>query len=227
MSASLVMTGLVMGLVGGPHCVAMCSAACAGVTGAGVSEGRHARLAVFQIGRVLGYAAFGAVVAGSVQAMAWMAQNSQMVRPLWTLFHVALLALGLSLLVLGRQPFWLDGFGQNVWRRVRPWAQPLGAKAPALVGVLWALLPCGLLYSALMVAALSVSWWQGALVMAAFVLGSGLSMTLGAWWLLRAKGGGRGEWAMRLAGLALLVTSAWALWMGITQPSGLFCEVPA
>lgn len=227
MSSSLVVTGLVMGLVGGPHCVAMCSAACAGVTGAADGTRPTQRLLVFQAGRIVGYALLGAAVAGSVQLMAWMAQNSQLLRPIWTLFHVALLALGGSLLVLGRQPYWLDGVGQGVWRRVRPWAQPLGARAPALVGVLWALLPCGLLYSALMVAALSVSWWQGAAVMAAFAWGSGLSMGVGAWWLMRARRASNGQWAMRLAGLALLATSGWALWMGMTQPSGLFCEVPA
>ena len=228
MSSSLILTGLLMGLVGGPHCVGMCSAACVGVVGRQLQgQGQHGRLLVFQIGRVLGYALFGAVVAGSVQAMAWMAENSQLLRPIWTLFHVVLLFLGASLLLLGRQPYWLDGWGQAVWRRVGPRAQALGAKAPALVGVLWALLPCGLLYSALLVAALSVSWWQGAGVMAAFAVGSGLSMGAGAWWLLRAGRNASGHWAMRLAGLALLATSGWALWMGITQPSGLFCEVPA
>ena len=225
MSSSLYMTGLVMGLVGGPHCVAMCSAACAGVTRSASGQSRG-RLLVFQLGRVLGYAKLGAVAAGSIQGMAWMAENSQILRPVWTLFHVALAFLGASLLALGHQPYWLDGWGQSVWRRARQWAVPLGARAPALVGVLWALLPCGLLYSALLVSALSASWWQGGGVMALFALGSGVSMSAGAWWLQRLGRDGAGSWAIRLAGAALMATSAWALWMGLTQPSGLFCEVP-
>ena len=226
MSNSLYLTGLVMGLVGGPHCVAMCSAACAGVTRSAHGQST-ARLLVFQAGRVLGYAGLGAVAAGTIQGMAWMAQNTQVLRPIWTLFHVALVVLGLSLLSLGRQPYWLDGWGQQVWRRARQWVLPLGERAPALVGVLWALLPCGLLYSAVLVAALSASWWQGGGVMVMFALGSGMSMTAGAWWFQRLGRSGSGGWAIRLAGLALVLTSGWALWMGITQPTGLFCEVPA
>ncbi|MEY2994406.1 MAG: hypothetical protein RL357_1341 [Pseudomonadota bacterium] len=216
-----------MGLVGGPHCVAMCSAACAGVTRGDTSAQGHSRLLTFQIGRVVGYALIGAIAAGSIQGAAWMAENSQMLRPVWTMFHVALVMLGVALVWLGRQPYWLDGWGQSVWRRARAWALPLGRSAPASVGVLWALLPCGLLYSALMVAALTANGLMGAGVMAAFALGSGISMTAGAWWFQRMGAAAPGNWAIRLAGLALIATSGWALWMGITQPTGLFCEVPA
>lgn len=223
----MIWTGLLMGLVGGPHCVAMCSAACAGVTRARSSREGGLRLAGFQLGRIVGYALIGAIAAGSIQGAAWMAGNSQMLRPVWTLFHVALMVLGVTLVVLGRQPYWLDGWGQSVWRRVRTWALPLGTQAPALIGLLWALLPCGLLYSALMVAALTATWVSGAGVMAAFALGSGVSMTAGAWWFQRMVGPSPGNGAIRLAGLALLATSGWALWMGMTQPSGLFCEVPS
>ena len=224
---SMLWTGLLMGLVGGPHCVAMCSAACAGVTRAPTTAQSNQRVATFQLGRIAGYALIGAVVAGSIQGVAWMAENSQMLRPAWTMFHVALMVLGISLLWLGRQPYWLDGWGQSVWRKVRTWAVPFGQAAPASIGVLWALLPCGLLYSALMVAALTANWIAGAGVMAAFAVGSGISMTAGAWWFQRMGGLSAGNSAIRLAGLALMATSGWALWMGITQPTGLFCEVPA
>ena len=215
-----------MGIVGGPHCVAMCSAACAGVTGGVDAAQGHRRLATFQMGRGVGYAALGAIAAGTIQGAAWMAENSQILRPIWTLFHVALMVLGGVLLTLGRQPYWLDGWGQQVWRATRQWVLPLGAKMPMLIGALWALLPCGLLYSAVMVAALTANWLQGAGVMAAFALGSGVSMTVGSWWFQRSLRQGPGNWAIRLAGVALLATSGWALWMGLTQPTGLFCEVP-
>ena len=45
-------------------------------------------------------------------------------------------------------------------------------------------MPCGLLYSALLVAALSGGAWQGALSMALFGVGSGI-------WLLVGPGHGR------------------------------------
>ena len=91
------------------------------------------------------------------------------------------------------------------------------------IGSLWALMPCGLLYSALLMASLSASALDGALIMALFALGTSVSLTAGPWLLLRLRGGASGAWAIRLAGLALIGTSGWALWMGITQPTGLWC----
>lgn len=222
MQTSMAMTALFMGLVGGPHCVAMCGAACAGISRAAGERSTRA-LWTFQLSRMAGYALFGAFAAGSVQGLAWLGTNTQVVRPVWTMFHVAAFLLGLTLLWQARQPAWLDNLAQSVWRRARPALIRLGARAPLVLGVAWALMPCGLLYSALLVASLSASAWDGALIMALFSAGTSISLTAGPWLLLRLRGGQSGAWAIRLAGLALALTSGWALWMGITHPTGLFC----
>ncbi len=218
----MAMTALVMGVVGGPHCVAMCGAACAGISRAAGQQGARA-LWTFQASRMLGYALMGAFAAGSVQGLAWLGTNTSVIRPVWTMFHVAALLLGLALVLRARQPAWIDDLAQGVWRRVRPVLVRLGAKAPVVLGVAWALMPCGLLYSALLMASLSASALDGALIMALFALGTSFSLTAGPWLLLRLRGGASGAWAIRLAGLALMGTSGWALWMGITQPTGLWC----
>ena len=88
------------------------------------------------------------------------------------------------------------------------------------------MLPCGLLYSALLVAALSSSVLEGATVMALFALGSGVSLMAGPWLWLRWRRHGSGQWAIRLAGLALCVTSVWALWMGLAHGTAPWCLTP-
>ena len=135
--------------------------------------------------------------------------------------------LGAMLLIWARQPVWLEWGARRVWARVRTVTQRFGLAAPLGVGVAWALLPCGLLYSAAMVAALAGSVTGGAAVMALFALGSGLTLWLGPWLLLRLGRSGRGAWGMRLAGLALLLTSAWGLWMGLMHDQAPWCVVPA
>jgi len=222
MQTSMAVTALFMGLVGGPHCVAMCGAACTGIARAAGSSGTRALLG-FQASRLLGYALFGAVAAGSVQSLAWLGTHTAVLRPLWTSFHVAALLLGLVLLLQARQPAWIDGLGQGIWRRARPVMARLGPRAPVVLGVGWALMPCGLLYSALLVASLTANAIEGAAVMALFCLGTSVSLVAGPWLMLRLKDARSGAWGIRLAGLALLATSGWALWMGITQPSGLWC----
>ncbi len=225
MQSSLVVTALVMGLAGGPHCIAMCGAACAGIGQAAAPRSTQA-LALFQLGRLTGYAALGALAAASMQGLGWLTVQSAALRPVWTMVHVAAVLLGLSLLAFARQPVWLEAGARRVWARVRTATQSLGLVAPLGLGVAWALLPCGLLYSALMVAALAGSVVGGAAVMALFALGSGLWLGLGPWLLLRLGRSGRGAWSMRVAGLALAATSAWGLWMGLVHDQAPWCVVP-
>lgn len=222
MQTSMALTALFMGLVGGPHCVAMCGAACAGISRAAGERSTQALL-TFQLSRMVGYALFGAFAAGSVQGLALLGTNTGAIRPVWTMFHAAVLLLGLALLLRGRQPAWIDNFGQTVWRKARPALARMGPRAPMVLGAAWALMPCGLLYSALLVASLTANAFEGAAVMALFSLGTSLSLTLAPWLLLKLRGGASGAWAIRLAGLALAATSGWALWMGLTNPTGLFC----
>lgn len=218
----MTLSALVMGLVGGPHCVAMCGAACAGIARAAAPRSRQA-LWTWQLGRLLGYALLGALAGGTVQGMGWLGQQTVVLRPVWTMMHVAALLLGVLLVVQARQPAFLDGWAQAVWRRVRPVMSRLGARAPAVLGVGWALMPCGLLYSALLVASLSASALYGAAIMAAFAAGTMVSLVAAPWLLLQLGDARSGGWGIRLAGLALVATSGWALWMGITQPTGLWC----
>ncbi|WP_334153620.1 sulfite exporter TauE/SafE family protein [Tepidimonas sp.] len=222
MLASMTLSALVMGLVGGPHCVAMCGAACAGIARAAAPRSRQA-LWTWQLGRLVGYSVLGALAGGTVQGMGWLGQQTVVLRPVWTMMHIAALLLGLLLVVQARQPAFLDGWAQAVWRRARPVMSRLGARAPAVLGVGWALMPCGLLYSALLVASLSASALEGAAIMAAFAVGTMVSLVAGPWLLLRLGDARSGGWGIRLAGLALAATSGWALWMGITQPTGLWC----
>ena len=223
MQTSMALTALFMGIAGGPHCVAMCGAACAGISRGGTGRQSTSALLTFQAGRLLGYSLFGAIAAGSVQGLAWLGTNTAVLRPVWTMFHVAALLLGAVLLWRARQPAWIDGLAQSVWRKAKPVLAALGPRAPFLLGVGWALMPCGLLYSALLVASLTANALEGAAVMALFCLGTSVSLVAGPWLMLRLNNARSGAWGIRLAGLALLVTSGWALWMGLTQPTGLWC----
>jgi sulfite exporter TauE/SafE len=229
MQSSLALTALLMGLVGGPHCVAMCGAACAGIArGAGPRSG--VALLMFQLGRVVGYAVLGGLAAASMQGLGWLTVQSAALRPVWTLFHVAAAVLGLLLLWRAQQPIWLEAAGRRIWARAKKWGTAAHG-APAILGVLWALLPCGLLYSALLVAAMAGGVAQGAGVMALFALGTSVTMTVAPWLWLKLRGparvakpgGNAGAWGVRIAGAALSASSVWALWMGFAHNAAPWC----
>ena len=231
MTSSLLATALLMGLAGGPHCVAMCGAACAAMGGSAAGKAGGTRsLWLFQFGRLAGYSAMGALAAASMQGLGWLSVHSASLRPVWSLLHVAAALLGLMLLVQARQPVWLELGARHVWTRIRTAVnrpgKPASPTVPLVLGIAWSLLPCGLLYSALLVAALSANPAQGAGVMALFAVGSGLSLMAGPWLWLRLRGPGSGQWAIRLAGAALLASSAWALWMGLVHDAAPWCITP-
>lgn len=243
MNQALLLSAVLMGLAGTPHCLAMCGAACTAASGGG----QPAPLAMLHLGRLLSYAAAGAVAAASVGALAALGQAVSVLRPLWTLVHAAALVLGLYLLWQGRQPAWLERLGRRratvhtvqvsgagAWRTLGP---PLRSGG---LGLAWAAWPCGLLQSALLVAALANTPVQGAVVMVAFGTASALGLVAGPVVWRRLSGGAASgaavagsvvsatsavsaTWAVRLAGLALAGASAWAMGHGVWQQVAAWC----
>jgi sulfite exporter TauE/SafE len=169
-------------------------------------------MVTFLTGRLLGYALAGALAAFAVQNLAWLTSQMGALRPVWTLFHVAVLMWGLVLLFMARQPVWVDGIGRHFWARLRGRMQ--GNSWVVLVGAAWALMPCGLLYSALLVASLSGGPLDGALAMALFAVGSSITLAIGPWLWVRLQAWrdpARQAWSMRAAGASLTAVAAWAL----------------
>ena len=230
MDQALILSAVLMGLAGTPHCLAMCGAACAAASGGG----QPLRLLALHSGRLLAYAAAGAVAAASVGSLAALGQAVGALRPLWTLVHVAALTLGLFLLWQGRQPGWMERLGRTRAKAVqhRPgerWQAIRGPARSAGLGLAWVAWPCGLLQSALLVAALANTPTAGALVMAGFAAASAAGLVLGPalWWRLSA---GRAAGtavspavAVRWAGAALALASAWALGHGLWMRAIAWC----
>ena len=245
MLTTVVWTALLMGLAGGSHCLAMCSAPCGALVGqggrasastsnAGTTEqtvrwvakrGYAQRSAAFHAGRLAGYAAAGALAALAMDSLAWLTQQTTALRPAWALMHVAVMAWGFMMMVQSRQPAWIEQAGRSIWGRVKPLVAAPGGVFAA--GLLWALMPCGLLYSALLVAALSGGALEGALTMVAFAVGSGAWLAGGPWAWGRLKSRlnvYRAEWGTRIAGGLLCGIAAWALWMDLIYKPSLWCR---
>jgi sulfite exporter TauE/SafE len=228
MEAALIASGLLMGVAGAPHCTAMCAAACTGIARR-CAPGRPAEaLAALHFGRLVSYAAGGAVVASSVGLLRTLADLAPALRPLWLLLHLAALALGAWLLLSGRQPRWMSRWGRPAAAVTPVHVHGRPARA-ALAGSLWVAWPCGLLQSALVVAALANGPLGGAGVMAAFAAGSSVGLVAGPalWW--RLTGGGSAlaaqapAWSIRLAGGALAAAALFALGHGLWERIAAWC----
>lgn len=177
MLTSLLVTAFLMGLAGIPHCTAMCGSACAAAFPKGVSTWTL-------LGRAIGYACLGVVAATAAGLVSRWGQQVAMIKPLWMMAQLAMVMLGVLMLMRGAVPERVDQAGKGIYLRMRAawqarssrWPAPLRGVLPLVAGLAWALLPCGLLYAALMVAALASHSWEGGLVMLAFALPSGFGV---------------------------------------------------
>ncbi len=163
-----------VGLLGGTHCVGMCG----GIVGA-LSMGAPARwsmLLAYNAGRILSYAAAGAI-AGALGAASLGLEGQMPIRLiLYFLANLMLVALGLYLLGVTRALAFTERAGQSLWRLLQPLTRrflPARSMAQAFpLGLLWGWLPCGLVYSALATSLTAGSAGSGALAMLAFGLGT-------------------------------------------------------
>ena len=219
----LVLAGLAMGVAATPHCAVMCGAPCAALTQ------RCARSTTsFHAGRLIGYVAGGAVAASSVAALGAWSAAAPALRPLWLLLQLAFLALGLCWLVTGRQPALMRRDGAVPVRIVGGRTKPLRA---GLAGLAWVAWPCGALQGALLLSALANDAQGGALVMAAFAIGSmpGLALAPWAWARWQSWRGAVvapaavAALGYRVAGAGLVVVSGWALTHGLWERVIAWC----
>jgi uncharacterized protein len=222
MNPELAATALLMGLAGGPHCLAMCGSTCLALGQVKTVRGLPSQWK-FHFGRVVGYASLGAVAAASMQSLGWLGAQSATLRPIWSMMHIAAAMLGIALLLYGRQPLWLETFAKRIWSKVRLHLSRFPKSGPLLLGITWALLPCGLLYSAALVAALTGNALEGAFVMALFALGTTITLSLTPAIWKSAMRRYSGATAIRLSGLALFVLSSTGLWMALRHNAAPWC----
>lgn len=108
---------------------------------------------------------------------------------------IAIVAGYMALAMLGRLPspeLALSGLTRR-WGRTARWLNassgPASQRGPVhtfMAGMLWGLLPCGMVLAALLTAAASLSPWTGALTMLAFGLGTCPALLTSGWLARRA-----------------------------------------
>lgn len=210
--STLVVSALLMGLFGGAHCVTMCGGVSSLLcTGQPSPSSRYS--VAYNAGRVASYTLLGLVV-GSLGTLN-LGVSMDVVRfGLRALAAICMLTVGLHLVGLPSFVKALEQAGAPVWRRVAPLARrllPLRTPWHALAaGGLWALMPCGLLYGALALAASAESPSLGATTMAAFGLGT-LPVMLAVGLLARrvVQAFAR-SWVRRSAGALVLAFGLWS-----------------
>lgn len=174
---------LLAGLLGSAHCLGMC----AGISGLFAVNSSVATMRneltyalTYNLGRILSYSLLGLIVGafGSViiKASPAVAGGVRM------LSGIVIILVGLKVAFDLRFLNAIERMGSTLWSRIAPAAKnlvPVTSLPRALgLGLVWGWLPCGLVYSVLLIAATSADVASGAVIMLAFGLGTMPAMVM-------------------------------------------------
>jgi sulfite exporter TauE/SafE len=230
------------GIAGSVHCVAMCGGISGALglraqrLGAGAGQARLQALC-YQIGRIASYAAAGAICGAFGGALGALLDLQGIAVGMRFAAGLLLIALSLRVLLGWHLLDPLERAGGRLWSLIAPLARARafsGTAGSLLLGMLWGWMPCGLIYSMLLFAALAGGAVPGAVTMALFGLGTlpamlGGSLLTAHAWRWKAARGLRAGSAMLLFGfgIATLLAPLWHMHGGALGQSFLsWCRVP-
>ena len=173
--APLLISALILGLLGGGHCLGMCGGLMGALTLAIPPEQRGKRLRLllaYNLGRILSYGAAGLLLG----LAGWAVAGSTAEVLMRSLAALLLIAMGLYLAGWWSGLTRIEALGRGIWRHIQPLTRrfmPVSSIPKAVVlGGLWGWLPCGLVYSTLLWASSQGNAVDSALLMLAFGLGT-------------------------------------------------------
>ena len=228
MNGTLTMgAALLLGLAASGHCLVMCGgiSSALGIATAKGADGRPQRrlLVAYQAGRISSYALAGLLFAGMLGGAIALLDIEIVRRSLRGLSAAALLVGALVAFGRVRDPGF--SFGRRLWSRLAPLGRrliPVTSMSRAFTfGMVWGWMPCGFVYTVLIIATLQLDAWQGGLTMAAFGIGTAPALLITAFGAQRLIGITSRPATRRLAGSFLLVTALLTLagpWLGHALP---------
>ena len=174
---------LLAGLLGSAHCLGMC----AGISGLFAVNSNITTLRnqipmalTYNAGRVMSYAVLGIIV-GTVGSVI-VKTTPGIAGGIRLLSGVVIILVGLKVAFDLRLLNPIERMGGTLWARIAPAAQrlvPVTSIPRALgLGLVWGWLPCGLVYSVLLIAATSATPVNGAAIMITFGVGTMPAMVM-------------------------------------------------
>ena len=236
-TSTLFLTIFIGALVSGWHCALMCGGIAAGVerlksSADDVPLRKISRLTmVFEqltmhLGRIFTYVTLGAI-AGLAGVPVWQQGWLPIQRVLFAL--AALIFIFQAYRILSQSKgasssweLWLNAKTASLWAKLARYISDKNSpKSHFLTGMVWGLVPCGLIYSVLPIAFLSGDPASGALLMLAFGLGTLPNLLLISGFSARLAGWGHQTWARYLAAALMLITGLFGLYRAFTLPNDL------
>ncbi|MFN3624077.1 MAG: sulfite exporter TauE/SafE family protein [Hyphomicrobium sp.] len=224
MSELTFLAGILAGLAASLHCVGMCGPIASGLVIAlapnGSAQAALPTLLVAQAGRITSYVIAGALV-GLFGTTLYAGLDREIAHNVlrWAA-GATLMWIGLSVAGLAPAPTALDSVTRTITERlvrIRLSPQPSYWLWVYSTGLMWGLLPCGMVFATLFFAMMSGTAQQGAIIMLGFGLGTLPSVTAAALGVASLKGWADRRGPRTVIGLALVSIAAISLFVPMKQ----------
>ncbi|HEX8739912.1 MAG TPA: sulfite exporter TauE/SafE family protein [Casimicrobiaceae bacterium] len=230
---------LVLGLAASGHCLIMCGgiSSALGIATAKGADGRPRPLLLvgYQAGRTFSYALAGLALGGALGGLVDLLATDSVRTGLRAISAAALVLAALVAFGVLRDPG--AQLGGPLWRKLAPLGRgllPIATLPRAIgFGMVWGFMPCGFVYTVLVIATLQLDAWRSAATMLAFGVGTAPAMLAAAFGVQRFAGFTGHPAARRVAGSVLVASAALTLagpwlagdgaWMHAWLPH--FCSV--
>ena len=176
------LVAFVMGLFSSMHCIGMCGSIIGTLTLSLSPDIRNSKKRLlpfvfnYNFGRITSYAIAGLLV-GTIEALLTMHLGETHGHRFLQLLSAVIMA-SAGLYIAGWFPrfAYIEKTGMFLWKKIEPYGRKLipvkNLKQAYLFGMIWGWLPCGLVYSALALAATAGDASKSSLTMLAFGLGT-------------------------------------------------------
>lgn len=220
------LTALMVGLLGGVHCLGMCG----GVVGALSFNLRpEVQLSLwkmfpyhlaYNLGRISSYVVVGALFGFLGSSVVNLASFLPVQQSLQLFAGIFMLLLGLYVGGWWNGVVAVERIGQSIWKYLQPLARKMSVVQSIsqawVYGLVWGWLPCGLVYSMLIMALSAGGAFEGGMIMLAFGLGTLPNLMLMGSFAFFFTRLSRNLSVRRIAGGLIMLMGAGQIWLAFT-----------
>lgn len=226
MMESIFITAFTVGVLGGVHCLGMCGGVI-GVLSFNLKpeiqlsyRKQLPYLFAYNFGRISSYVFIGLIFGWLGSTLVSLTDFLPFQQGLQLFAGLFMIALGLYLAGWWNGVVIVERLGSGVWKKLTPLAKKISnvqtLPQAVLYGLVWGWLPCGLVYSMLIMALSAGSALNGGLVMLAFGLGTLPNLILFGSFAFFFTRLSRNKWARNFAGLSVIGMGCWQIWLALS-----------
>ncbi len=222
-------TPFFIGLFSGFHCVVMCGSLCQVIC----HKKKLTSVVLTNLGRVSTYVILGVIFAGIVQGASLTLNLTVIGLWLRIMMGITMILMGIVIILQRKNAFLAFNKALPLWPTASQKLKQLNDQHYFIKGMLWGLIPCGLLYGLLLIAATTADALRGGFFMLFFGFGTLAPLLISHQLFNQLQNVRFFKWVRHFSGIFIILVGLWIIagpWIAhhfIPQDSIFFTQLAA